>query len=110
MTSMTEMPENELVAQSLDGNRDAFGRIISRYQSLVSSLAYSATGSLGQSEDLAQETFITAWKHLRDVRETGSTTISAARAASRCATSGRWIVRSGFPRPGATASRSDHQQ
>src|SRR5216110_3830762 len=58
-----------LVSATLAGNRDAFAQIISRYQSLVCSLAYSATGSLGQSEDLAQETFITAWKHLRHVRE-----------------------------------------
>jgi DNA-directed RNA polymerase specialized sigma24 family protein len=36
---------------------------------LICSLAYSATGNLGQSEDLAQETFITAWKHLRHLRE-----------------------------------------
>jgi len=59
----------DLVAASLSGNRDAFGHIVSRYQSLICSLAYSATGSLGQSEDLAQETFITAWKHLRHLRE-----------------------------------------
>ena len=59
----------ELVAASLSGNRDAFGQIVSRYQSLVCSLAYSATGSLTQSEDLAQDTFVTAWKQLRDLRE-----------------------------------------
>ena len=59
----------DLVAATLAGNRDAFGHIVSRYQSLICSLAYSATGSLGQSEDLAQETFITAWKHLRHLRE-----------------------------------------
>jgi RNA polymerase sigma factor (sigma-70 family) len=69
MTSTAEMPDDQLVAQSLDGNRDAFGRIVSRYQSLICSLAYSATGSLGQSDDLAQETFIMAWKHLRQLRE-----------------------------------------
>jgi Sigma-70 region 2 len=68
MIGTVEMPDDELVAQSLDGNRDAFGRIVSRYQSLIYSLAYSATGSLGQSEDLAQETFIMAWKHLRQLR------------------------------------------
>ena len=67
--SAAEMADDELVAQSLGGNRDAFGRIVSRYQSLICSLAYSATGSLGQSEDLAQETFITAWKHLGHLRE-----------------------------------------
>ena len=59
----------ELVVASLSGNRDAFGQIVMRYQSLICSLAYSATGSLGTSEDLAQETFITAWKHLRHLRE-----------------------------------------
>ncbi len=61
--------DTELVGESLSGNRDAFGRIVSRYQSLICSLAYSATGSLSQSEDLAQETFITAWKHLGHLRE-----------------------------------------
>lgn len=69
MTSVAEMADDELVAQTLVGNRDAFGRIVARYQSLICSLAYSATGSLGQSEDLAQETFITAWKHLGHLRE-----------------------------------------
>jgi len=59
----------ELVAQSLVGNTEAFGQIVARYQALICSLAYSATGSLGESEDLAQETFITAWKHLRHLRE-----------------------------------------
>jgi RNA polymerase sigma factor (sigma-70 family) len=59
----------ELVGGTLAGNRDAFSQIVSRYQSLICSLAYSATGSLGQSEDLAQETFITAWKHLSHLRE-----------------------------------------
>jgi RNA polymerase sigma factor (sigma-70 family) len=59
----------ELVDGTLAGNRDAFTQIVSRYQSLICSLAYSATGSLGQSEDLAQETFITAWKHLGHLRE-----------------------------------------
>src|SRR5712672_4753783 len=59
----------ELVNESLTGNRDAFGQIVARYQSLLCSLAYSATGSLSQSEDLAQETFVTAWKQLADLRE-----------------------------------------
>jgi RNA polymerase sigma factor (sigma-70 family) len=35
----------------------------------VKALAYSATGNLSQSEDLAQETFVTAWKQLRNLRE-----------------------------------------
>src|SRR5437660_7707630 len=73
-TGMNVEPETadaELVTQTRQGNRDAFGQIVSRYQSLICSVAYSATGSLSQSEDLAQETFITAWKHLRHLREPG---------------------------------------
>ena len=72
MTSnMTAAANNdaELVGASLSGNRDAFGQIVTRYQSLVCSLAFSATGSLSQSEDLAQETFVTAWKQLAGLRE-----------------------------------------
>src|SRR6266404_4542411 len=65
----TDSSDYELVTQSLAGNRDAFGWIVARYQSLLCSLAYSATGSLSQSEDLAQETFVTAWKQLADLRE-----------------------------------------
>src|SRR6185369_13843312 len=61
--------DSELVARALSGHRDAFGRIVERYQSLVCSLAYSATGSLSRSEDLAQETFVTAWKVLPQLRE-----------------------------------------
>jgi RNA polymerase sigma factor (sigma-70 family) len=59
----------ELVRASLAGKCDAFGQIVAQYQSLICSLAYSATGSLSQSEDLAQETFVTAWKELRTLRE-----------------------------------------
>jgi RNA polymerase sigma factor (sigma-70 family) len=65
----TAFNDAELVAETLAGNREAFSQIVVRYQSLICSLAYSATGSLGQSEDLAQETFITAWKRLRLLRE-----------------------------------------
>jgi RNA polymerase sigma factor (sigma-70 family) len=68
-TAMISANDADLVSASLSGNRDAFGQIISRYQSLVCSLAFSATGSLSQSEDLAQETFVTAWKKLSELRE-----------------------------------------
>ncbi len=69
MTPVAVNGDEELVNASLAGNREAFGQIVSRYQSLVCSLAYSATGSLSQSEDLAQETFLAAWKHLAELRE-----------------------------------------
>jgi RNA polymerase sigma factor (sigma-70 family) len=69
MVSDAAVNDAELVGATLAGDRDAFAQIVARYQSLICSLAYSATGSLGQSEDLAQETFVAAWKQLRDLRE-----------------------------------------
>lgn len=69
MTPAMTQTDAELVSESVAGNREAFGQIVSRYQSLMCSVAYSATGSLSQSEDLAQDTFITAWKQLRGLRE-----------------------------------------
>ena len=50
----------EPVADSLNGSRDAFCCIVERYQTLICSLAYSATGSVSRSEDMAQETFLAA--------------------------------------------------
>lgn len=64
-----EINDAELVAESLDRNRDAFRLIVERYQTLISSLAYCATGDMSRSEDLAQETFVSAWKQLAELRE-----------------------------------------
>ena len=72
MTKMEEAADSSdanLVSQSLSGNREAFAQIVARYQTLICSLAYSGTGSLSQSEDLAQETFLTAYRQLAGLRE-----------------------------------------
>jgi RNA polymerase sigma factor (sigma-70 family) len=69
--STTDCNDAKLVELSLAGDRQAFGQIVARYQSLVCALAYSATGSRSHSEDLAQETFLTAWRKLRELQEPG---------------------------------------
>ena len=65
----TETNDAELVAASLGGNREAFRGIVERYQTLICSLAYCATGNVSQSQDMAQETFLAAWKDLAGLRE-----------------------------------------
>jgi RNA polymerase sigma factor (sigma-70 family) len=65
----TDKPDAELVSESLAGDRSAFSQIVVRYQTLISGLAYSATGSLSRSEDLAQDVFVRAWKELPQLRE-----------------------------------------
>jgi RNA polymerase sigma factor (sigma-70 family) len=67
--SLSAMPDDQLWQRSREGDRAAFGQIVERYQSLICSLAYSACGNLARSEDLGQETFITAWQQLDDLRE-----------------------------------------
>src|SRR5439155_4488210 len=59
-----------LVTATLAGDRDAFSQIVTRYQAMICSLAYNATGNVRQSEDLAQETFLAAWRDLGQLRET----------------------------------------
>src|SRR5580765_3155707 len=70
MNSAT-VSDEQLWRLACEGDREAFGRIVERYQSLICSLAYSACGALGTSEDMAQETFITAWHRLKDLRDPG---------------------------------------
>ncbi|WP_218918800.1 sigma-70 family RNA polymerase sigma factor [Lacunisphaera limnophila] len=69
MPSLDLISDAELVAASLAGDRVAFSRIVERYQRLLCSLAYSSTGQLSQSEDLAQEAFLEAWRQLGSLRE-----------------------------------------
>lgn len=59
----------ELVMHSLGGSRDAFCHIVTRYQNLLCSLAYSSLGDLKYAEDIAQETFVEAWRKLESLHE-----------------------------------------
>ncbi|MCF7688384.1 MAG: sigma-70 family RNA polymerase sigma factor [Cephaloticoccus sp.] len=69
MLSLELASDSDLVAACLAGDRAAFSPIVERYQRLLCSLAYSATGQLSQSEDLAQEAFVEAWRQLAKLRE-----------------------------------------
>ena len=64
-----ELDDAGLVMESLKGDREAFRLIVERHKNLIASLTYCATGNVAQSEDLAQETFLTAWRRLPTLRE-----------------------------------------
>lgn len=66
---ITEFDDAALVAASLGDDRQAFGTIVTRYQRLLCSLAYSSLGNLSESEDVAQEAFVEAWNKLGDLQE-----------------------------------------
>lgn len=61
--------ETKLIEQSIKGDAQAFGQLVECYQSLVCSITYSGTGNLQYSEDIAQETFIIAWKKLSSLKD-----------------------------------------
>jgi RNA polymerase sigma factor (sigma-70 family) len=61
--------ETELLRASLAGSKDAFAQIVERYQPLICAITYSATGDFGRSRQLAQETFIRAYKSLAQLKD-----------------------------------------
>jgi len=56
------------IAQSRAGEPSAFEALVSRYQRLIHALTYRMTGSLADAEDLAQETFVQAYRQLHTYR------------------------------------------
>ncbi len=46
---VVELNDVELVAESLGGNREAFCRIVEKYQVLICSLAYCALGEWAEA-------------------------------------------------------------
>ena len=59
----------ELLARCRGGDREAYGHLVERHQSLVCALAYNVCGDLARSEDVAQDAFVTAWKRLAELRD-----------------------------------------
>ena len=66
---MQEIQESTVVLDAQQGNSSAFEELVSRYQNLVTSIAFSKTGDLQRSEDIAQQAFLIAWQKLKDLNE-----------------------------------------
>jgi zinc protease len=62
-------PDSNLWQLVCRGSASAFEVLVRRYQSLVCSVAYSACGNLALSEDVAQETFWTAWRQRASLQQ-----------------------------------------
>lgn len=59
-----ELSDEHLLAATRAGDRDAFAQLVERHQQMVCAVAFARTGSFAVSEDLAQETFLAAWRRL----------------------------------------------
>jgi RNA polymerase sigma-70 factor (ECF subfamily) len=58
----------QLVARSLKHDHEAFGQLIDRHVSAIVNLGYRMIGNRAEAEDLAQETFLAAYKALSTFR------------------------------------------
>lgn len=58
------MQDRRLVLRAQDGDPDAFERLIDRHQGRLFRIAYLVLGDRQDSEDVVQETLLTAWKRL----------------------------------------------
>lgn len=56
------LPDAELWPRVCRGDTAAFAAVVERFQAPVSAVAYGICGNLAHSEDLAQETFLAAWR------------------------------------------------
>jgi len=59
------MTEDQIIQQAREGSRDAFRLLYQEHRERIFRLAYSATRSAEDAEDVMQETFIKAFKGLR---------------------------------------------
>jgi RNA polymerase sigma factor (sigma-70 family) len=62
------MDEAALVQDAVNGNLDAFNRLVMAYQDIAYNLAYRMLGDAAKSDDAVQDSFISAYKHLNSYR------------------------------------------
>jgi RNA polymerase sigma-70 factor, ECF subfamily len=65
----SEPTDAELVAQTLAGNREAFGCLYDRYARLVRAVVCGVTWDWSMVQDLTQESFLRAYRNLPRLKE-----------------------------------------
>ncbi len=61
---MDETSDRDIVVRTRNGEVDAFGELVRRYQSSVFNVCYRLIGERREAEDLTQEAFIRAYQRL----------------------------------------------
>jgi RNA polymerase sigma-70 factor (ECF subfamily) len=56
--------DGAMIAQALEGDRDAFRVLVERHSRAVFRLAFRITGNESDAEDVVQESFLRAWRQL----------------------------------------------
>ena len=64
VSSLTGIDESAVVAQAREGDTEAFGELVRRYEGRIFRLAQHVTQNREDAEDVLQETFMKAYEHL----------------------------------------------
>ena len=64
--------EEDLIDRSRRGERESFEELVRRTARLVFARAYLETGDSSRAEDLTQETFLLAWRSVKQIKDTKS--------------------------------------
>ncbi len=70
--NLSSAAESVVVALAKTGDRDAFGELVSRRQSWLRNLFRRLCRDKELADDLAQQTFLQAWRSLRELRSTAA--------------------------------------
>lgn len=64
-----KLSDEAVIRRCLEGDRNAFGLLVAKYQGAVYGLCYHMVGNFADAQDLAQEAFIKAYLDLARIRE-----------------------------------------
>ena len=81
---MTET-DQEALDQALAGDKDGFRVLVERYSHSLFRLAFRMTGNESDAEDVVQESFLRAWRHLSNYDGRASFSTWVFRIATNCA-------------------------
>lgn len=63
-----QLDEDKMIAYALEGDLDAFNRLVLAYQDIAYNVAYRVTGERTSAEDAVQDAFISAYSKLKSFR------------------------------------------
>ena len=61
--------DHAIVKRCLEGDVDAFGLLVDRYQNAVYGLCYHMLGNFADAQDLTQEAFVKAYMTLSRIKD-----------------------------------------
>jgi RNA polymerase sigma-70 factor (ECF subfamily) len=69
---LEDAPEKDVVALAMSGDDVAFGELVRRRQKRVRDMLRRLCGNHALADDLAQKTFVQAWRGIRALRDSGA--------------------------------------